>query len=169
MKLSKNLLILIIALFSFSLAGCKDDEDTNYAKDIEGTYKGDLNLGGQLPVGTNVEIKIERKDNSHVTLTLNENLTNLPPLFEGGGAIEQLPLDVSCVCIVTYSVDPSYLGTTGYYIGGETMVTLPIPGLSSPVETSVGGIITSEYDATINIVVDIMGTPLTVIFEGDKQ
>ena len=168
MKLSKSLLILIIALLSLSVAGCKDDEETNYAKDIEGTYKGDFKLGGQLPVGENVEIKIERKDNSTVTLSLDEILTNVP--FGEGGTLPQLPLNVSCECTVLYSVDPSASTTiTGYAIGGTTKVDLPIPGITEPVETTIGGFITEEYNATITIVVNLMGSPVSVVFTGEKE
>ena len=161
MTLSKNILAMMIAMILLSVTSCggdKDEEVINYAKDIEGVYKGTLNFGG-FPIENDVVIKMDYKNDNTVALVLNQTINDIPN-------IGTFPLNVSCDCEVSFS-------GSRYNIFCNTEVRIPIaPSTGFPdiiVPTSIDGYITKEYRANIDINVEFAGSQIAVIFIGQKQ
>jgi hypothetical protein len=150
------LLMLASALFiGFTSCG-DDDDDSDYAKEIAGTYKGDLTIEnmGTIP---DVIITVTRNSNSKVTLTLDTQ--NLPILSDLGFGVAECPSDVTFKNGI-------------YSITGKTtwmaMATIPIP-----IEVTNSTInSTGQADININVVVDVEGLQsgtFNIAFTGNKE
>lgn len=149
------ILMLLSALFvGFTSCGGDDDKDTNYAKEIAGTYKGGLTMdmeGTPIPIADNVKIDITRSSNSKVIMKINQELDILAGM----------PLNIECPSDVTFK--------DGIYnITGKVTWML----LAAPIE--VNGKINAAGHANINISVSIPGDgemagSFDVVFSGDKQ
>ncbi|MDR2955717.1 MAG: hypothetical protein LBV43_11610 [Prevotella sp.] len=150
MKKYTNLL-LVLFLSSICFGSCSDDDDkTNYAKDIEGTYVGTTTVNEQsIP---NVEIKITRKSTNKVTLSMNQDL----------GVF---------VADIEFESDVLYAAYT-YAITSTVLVNIPasdvIPDDIEMIATVVGRF-TNDGDLQLVIDVQIPGNPMRVLYEGNKE
>lgn len=151
-KYLKLFFILFVSSLSLGFTSCDDDDDPDYAKEIAGTYKGTISaLESEIP---NAEIKIARKSENRVTISMNQDL---------GVAV----VDVTAESDVLFS-DKTYsvAGTATYEWTEGAEVTLPV---------EIKGTIDKDYNATINIVlgkgIELEGFPfpITAKFEGKKQ
>jgi hypothetical protein len=150
-KVFKNFIALSLGL-ALVATGCKKDD--NYAKDIEGAYKGTVALANQV-VASGVTIEVAEKNATTATLSLN---TTLPGVLPTGG---DLPLNVSCDVTVAKSGD-------NYTVSGNTTVTIAqLGGTELPI--TVTGTITPAGKADLTIGITISVLPLSVVFSGEKQ
>ncbi|MDR2038968.1 MAG: calycin-like domain-containing protein [Bacteroidales bacterium] len=145
--------LLLVPGLIIGVSSCKDDDDddTDYAQIIEGTYKGTLKLNGNtLP--SKVKIKVEHDNVNKVILRMDP--TTLPISAEVSVNIPEI------VCVSTVSSKDEK-----YYTTGSTTVTLEaMPGVEIPV--SVSGTFDKNNNVEILIGLTISGSPVNVAFTG---
>lgn len=141
--------LLFAMLFSFlciTFTSCSDDDDetVNYAKEIAGTYKGDISPEGSDEVlATDATITFTRNSDKNVTLKVDQTIADLP-------------INVECTSDVTYTAEKYHIdGTTEFKMGDATY----------PV--NVTGSIDQSGNATINIAIPLLDT--RVVYNGKKQ
>jgi hypothetical protein len=142
------------------IVSCSDDEkETDYAKEIVGSYKGDIKSeDGSTIVGDTAIVNIVYRSENKVILKMNQKIAGLP-------------IDIECNSEVKYADNE-------YVVSGNASFNYPIEGLSVPVSlpVSVSGKIDTKKGATLNISIatpdpsiSIPLFPLTVVFTGTKQ
>lgn len=157
-KKSKLFLMLFVSLLVVSFTGCKDDdEETNYAAEIAGTYSGSVALDGNV-IATDAEITMTRKSDQKITLSMNQTIYGIV-------------VEIECESTVAYA-------NNVYSIAGATTKNLTIAeGVAVPTDITVSGTINKSKQASLNIIVGEtlkeampeLGFPLTVVFTGTKQ
>ena len=157
-KIMKSFMAVALGL-SLVLAGCSKDDEVpkdDYAKEIAGTYVGDILLAEQLEVATDIPITITKVDEETVELSLSTMLTNVP-------VIGSLTLNnVKCEVTVTKSGDD-------YFINGTTNVSIQELG-NTPLPLKIeNGRIKSNGQANIPITITLETGGVTVVYDGQKQ
>ncbi|MCL2597345.1 MAG: hypothetical protein FWD66_06760 [Paludibacter sp.] len=145
-KLVKISNVMLLAAVIF--AGCKKDNNDgptpNYAEEITGSYVGKFSMNGEVVV-PDATLNIERKDNSNVMITVNQEF----PIIG--------QLNISCPASVTKLSDT-------YSFSGETTVSIEALGGEFPV--TISGTIAGL--GVINMTISGQGLPGVVTFTGAK-
>jgi hypothetical protein len=144
------LLAVLLSSLCITFTACSNDDDkdkttSDYAKEIAGTYIGNIYLDGiDQPIETDAMINITRNENSKVTLKINQT-------------IALLPINVECESDVVYSNEK-------YQISGEAGVDMGEP-LRVPMK--INGDIDKAGNATIHI--NIPQLEVSVVYKGKKE
>jgi hypothetical protein len=170
----KFFFILFVSGLCLGFTACGDDDDTNYAEAIAGTYEGTLDIAALGVTIPNVELKLTRQSDKIVQISIDQEvMPGLEIKIETPSKKITLSKDV-------YSIS----ATTSYNLqaGVSLPMAPPTPGTgtiivkySSPIALSitVNGTITSKGKANLDINVSAGGGyppfPFDVNYEGQKK
>jgi hypothetical protein len=144
-----KLFVILLTLMSIGVSSCNDDEKakTDYAKEIAGTYKGNITLAGD-PVATDVQIDVVYKSENKVSLKMNQTIP-----------VINLPINIESPSDVTYT-------NNVYNISTSASIEI---GMPIPIPVTVAGTIDKTGTATFNIGVAIPDAPVNAVYTGTKQ
>lgn len=152
MKTKFNLLfVMLLSSLCITFTSCSDDDDddktTDYAKEIAGTYKGDVFPDGvDQAIATDATITITRNSDTNVSLKMEQEIANV-------GTIK-----VDCKSDVAY--------TSEKYEIAKTTTTAEVKGM--PIPVTVNGNVDKSGNATINIEIPLLEN-MKVVYKGKKQ
>ncbi len=169
--MSKKVVYFMMLAFSLTIfAGCSDDDDddnvVDYAKDVQATYGGTLNvvLPGIDPISSEENIVLKRTDVNKVEVTLDK--ISVPTGEEGA------TLDVTDIKVPNIPVTKS--GDTYTLTAPEQTVSVKLAG-EVPVDVKItvsGTVKNNKLDANIKVAVPaVMANPameIPVTFSGER-
>jgi len=126
----------------FTACSDDDDDDTDYAQEIAGTYVGTVTIPGMGDPIPNVTIVFDRNSQNKITMKMNQTL---PVLGE---------IEIESQSNVTYK-DNKY-----YVSGTATHEEIPV---------KIDGSVDKEKNIDITIGVAVSDPPMEVIYKGKRQ
>jgi hypothetical protein len=136
-----KLFVILLTFMSIGISSCNDDE-TDYAKEIVGTYKGDITMeGSEDPILTEVQIDVVYKSENKVSLKMNQTIP-----------VINLPINIESPSDVTYTNNVYNISTSALIEMGTVTVT---------------GTIDKTGEAKFDIA--IPAASVNVVYNGTKQ